>query len=93
MGLGVGWGLKFRTTIEPVPVLVTFSITVGASLEFSANFHFEPEDGEEYPCLDKTAPCIEPVSTPATFANASKECSLRGGRLAELGSESEALRS
>jgi hypothetical protein len=89
MGLGVGWGYKFRWQIGPVPVLVTFSITVGASLELFANFYFEPGDGEGYPCLDEESSCYELSSDAATFEEAVDACAHRGGRLAERSSTDE----
>ncbi len=89
MGLGVGLGLKLRWQLGPVPVLVTFSVTVGVSVQFVANFYFDPGD-DAYPCLDSTARCLEKIDTPATFADAKHDCAVKGGRLAELSSRDEA---
>lgn len=92
MGLGVGWGFKFRWQVGPVPLLVTFSITVGASLELVATFQFAPEAGDGYPCLNENEPCYEASSEAATFAEAVDACSETGGRLAELSSAAEAAK-
>lgn len=89
MGLGVGWGYKWRFQIGPVPVLVTFTFTVGASVAVETQLQFGPTAEQEYPCLGSES-CVVKVNQPASFRDAARDCSVRGGRLAELSSPAEA---
>ncbi len=89
MGLGVGWGFKWLWGTPPVSLLVTLSMTAGASASVSAEFQFAPNDEQKYPCLG-TDPCYEFHSDALSFGDAASTCNKQGGRLGQLGSSTEA---
>lgn len=90
MGLGVGWGIKNIWNIGPVPVMVIFTITVGASVGVEISFQFAPTKDQEYPCLNSSGPCLQLVEEAMSFEDAMEYCNVKGGRLAEASTEAEA---
>ncbi len=91
MGLGVGWGIKNRWLIGPVPVTVIFTVSVGASVSLSFNIQFVPSEDEQYTCLDTQGQdCVQYVNETKSFREAVKHCNISGGRLAEARTQAEA---
>jgi hypothetical protein len=90
MGLGVGWGYRTYWQIGPVPVTVTFTATVGASVSLEATVSFTPEN-QAYPCIGEQGECIVMSTSEKTFPEAAEACNRTGGRLAEFDEIGEAF--
>ena len=101
-GLGFAWGYKFMIKIGPIPVFVTFALTVGGGVALEVQVDFAPQDDDDaYACLDEDDDCIEiPTTTnadnsdgppiPETFKDAAEVCYAMGGRMADFSSQAEA---
>jgi len=88
LGYSIGYNLMFN--IGPVPVFVTISFAVGASIGLTITLDLGPPDGEEYQCTGESEDCFLIENTATSFADAVEACSDAGGRLAEMKDEDEA---
>lgn len=88
-GIGYKLGIKIPFQIGPVPVVVIISFTIGANLSVELTYRFQPEDDDEYPCLNKEKNCVILSEENASFEDASEECQNKGGRLAEMSTQAE----
>lgn len=88
-GLGLTVGREFYIQIGPVPLTVEFGLSAGLGFELELKGSVERSQAGmttmAYPCINNSSSrCFSVESTAETFAEAHRQCQLKGGRLAPV---------